>query len=128
MKDIYYVKNNDPDLKSVYDLFLDVPKAKAHKVLYVGSFASNLQIPAVKVGYDVGSCMEECIFSSIFHEIFYGRVPDFVAFKDLLNQNFLFPDKETAQKYVQVHNKMEKEGKDVETHMSMEVHEIWKLG
>jgi hypothetical protein len=100
LKDIYYLRNGDPDLKLVYELFLEAPKIKEHKVLYVGSFASGQQVSALKVGYDVGICMEECIFSSIFHEILYGRVPDLLVFKDLLNDNILFCDKETAQKYV----------------------------
>lgn len=128
LKEIYYVKSRDPDLQSVYGLFLEVSKVCDCKILYIGSFSSNLPIPAVKMGYDVGICMEECIFSSIFHEMLFGRIPELVVFKNLLNEYFLFPDKERAHKYVQVHNKMEKEGRDVETHLTMEVHEIWRLG
>ena len=132
LKDICDIKNNDTDLRYLFELFLEIPTLDRYKFLYVGSIdkpsISKLPISAIKLGYEVGICIEECIFSSIMNEILFGRIPELVAFKDLLNENFLFSDKETAQRYVRMHNKMEEEGRGVEDHMTMEVHEIWKLG
>lgn len=122
--DHYYVKDNDPDLKVVYDLFLETSKVNHHKVLYVSS-APVHSIHLEQMGYDVGICEEECIFSSIVNEILFGHVEELVAFKNVLNENFLFSDKRSAEEYVRTHNQMEALGKDVETHMSIGVHEIW---
>lgn len=131
LKDIYYVKNHDPDLSIIYELFLEKAKINDYKILYV-SLASEdksleLPFPAIKVGYDVGSCEEECIFSSIISEVLFGYFQELVRFKDLLNENFLFPDKETAEDYVKVHDEMSAQGKGVEDYMPMLVYEIWNL-
>ena len=79
----------------------------------------------IKVGYDVGICEDECIFSSIINEIIFGHIEELIAFKESLNENLLFPDKKSAEEYVCMHNQMEALGKDVEDHLSMHVHEIW---
>ncbi len=131
LKDIYDVENNDVDLKVVYELFQDASKQDGSKILYVAESSevqvSDLPVNALKVGYDVGICMEECIFSSIINEVVFGFFPELVDFKDVLNENFLFPDEKTAQDYVLKHNELEAQGKGVEDHMSMTVYEIWRL-
>lgn len=90
---------------------------------------SFLNGQAIKLGYDVGVCEEEkTIYSSIFHEILFGIVDELVVFKDFLNENLLFPDKSLAEKYVEVHNEMSAQGRDVEDYEEMAVYEIWALG
>ncbi|MGE5196682.1 MAG: hypothetical protein ACM3JI_05075 [Anaerolineae bacterium] len=49
-----------------------------------------------------------------------------IAYKDLLNENLLFPDKATAERYVDLHNEMSAQGKNVEDYMEMIIYEIWK--
>lgn len=88
---------------------------------------SFLNEQAIKAGYDIGVCEEEStIYSSIFHEILFGVVDELVTYKDFLNENFLFPDRSLAEKYVGVHNEMSAKGKDVEDYMEMTIYEIWK--
>ena len=80
------------------------------------------------VGYEVGVCDEEkTIFSSIYNEVLLGHLPDLIAFKEHLNSNFLFPNKAIAEKYVNLHDKLSKEGKDVEDYEEMTIYELWKF-
>ncbi|HEY5235968.1 MAG TPA: hypothetical protein VIJ14_07310, partial [Rhabdochlamydiaceae bacterium] len=60
------------------------------------------------------------------HEIIFGYYDELVAYKDLLNENFLFPDRSIAEKYVELHDVMSAEGKDVEDYEKMIIYEIWK--
>lgn len=124
---LYYVKNNDPDLKDVYELFLETPGIDDQVMLYVASKSVHeLSIPARKVGYDIGQCDEENIFSSITSEILFGAVEELIAFKNELNEHLLFPDIEQAEKYVKAHKLMSEQGKDVEDYMPLVIYEIWK--
>jgi hypothetical protein len=80
------------------------------------------------VGYDVGVCEEEkTIYSSIFNEILFGIIDDLIAYKDLLNENLLFPDRSIAKKYVSLHNHLSAQGKDVEDYEEMIIYEIWNI-
>ena len=80
------------------------------------------------VGYDIGVCDEEkTIFSSIFNEVLFGHLSELIAFKDCLNGNFLFPNKLIAEKYVNLHNLLSKEGKGVEDYEEMTIYELWKF-
>ena len=88
---------------------------------------SFLKDQAIKLGYDIGACDEEVtIYSSIFHEIIFGHLEELVNYKDLLNENLLFPNRALAEKYVETHNEMSAQGKDVEDYMEMIIYEIWK--
>ena len=79
------------------------------------------------MGYDVGVCDEEkTIFSSIFNEILFGNLDELISYKDLLNENLLFPDRSLAEKYVSLHDTLSEEGKGVEDYEKMIVYEIWK--
>lgn len=82
----------------------------------------------VKLGYDVGRCEEEDgnVYSSIFHEILFGHVQELAAYGDVLNNHLLFPTLSKAKQYVEFHDKLAREGKDVEDYMVMEIYEIWK--
>lgn len=93
------------------------------------SIPSYVELNGLKLGYDVGVCAEEDdeVYSSIFHEILFGVVDELAMFKEKLNDNFLFDDKSIAMKYVEVHNEMSAQGKDVEDYMPMSIYEIWNL-
>lgn len=127
---IYYVKDNDPDLKDIYKLFLETPNLNDYIMLYVVSNSKitlEPSIPIKLVGYDVGRCEEDSIFSSVTSEILFGGVDELVTFKDILNEYFLFPDKESAENYVKIHKLMSVQGKDVEDYMPLIIYEIWKF-
>ena len=94
------------------------------------SIPSYIELNCLKLGYDVGVCVEEEeeVYSSIFQEILFGVVEELVMFKSKLNDNFLFNDKSTAIEYVEAHNEMSLQGKDVEDYMPMSIYEVWSLG
>ncbi len=91
---------------------------------FLPSFLNN---PAIKVGYDVGVCEEETTYSSIFNEILFGKLKELTDFKDLLNENLLFPDKSIAEKYICLHNTLSALGIDVEDYQKLNIYEIWKI-
>ena len=98
-----------------------------HIISNPSKMPSFLKDQAMKLGYDVGVCNEEAtLYSSIFHEIIFGYFDELISYKDLLNKDFLFPDKATAEKYVDLHNQMSAQGKHVEDYMEMIIYEIWK--
>lgn len=85
-----------------------------------------IQDKAIKVGFDVGVCHQDGIFSSIFNEVIFGHLPELVDYKNFLNENLLFSDRTLAEAYLELHNKMSLEGKDVEDYMEMHIYEIWE--
>lgn len=100
-------------------------------LLYLGT---SIKVPVIvnkeakKIGYDYGIKVEEnSIYSSIFHEILFGRLEELIAFKNQLNEHLLFPTREVAEEYARVHHKLDEEGKGVEWEEDMEIFEIWKF-
>lgn len=82
----------------------------------------------VQVGFDYGILEEiSCAYSSIFHEVLFGKIDELVMFKDKLNEHLLFPTQDLAKDYYHIHHKLFLEGKDVEHEEYMEIYEIWKL-
>ncbi len=127
----FEVKVNANDFKSMVDECLKLKQLGDCFLLHVISSPSEmpffLKDQAIKMGYDVGVCEKEStIYSSIFHEILFGLIDELVSCKNLLNKSFLFPDRSSAEKYVDVHNKMSAQGKDVEDYMEMAIYEIWR--
>lgn len=119
------------ELKKFIDQSMELKKLSNCSLLHVISgtdvMPSTLREQAVFMGYDVGACDEEkTIYSSIFNEVLFGGYDELVRFKDLLNENLLFPDKTIAEKYVDLHNQMSAEGKNVEDYMEMIIYEIWR--
>ena len=89
--------------------------------------SSFLKEEVILVGYDVGVCEEDkSIYSSIYNEILFGIIDELIAYKDLLNENLLFPDKLLAEKYVSLHKELSALGKDVEDYEEMIIYQIWK--
>jgi hypothetical protein len=41
----------------------------------------------------------------------FGHLEELIAYKDFLNENFLFSDKSLAEKYLLLHDKLSSEGK-----------------
>lgn len=92
----------------------------------------NIEIPpiiksqATFMGYDIGVCEEEkTIYSSIFNEVLFGHLEELVIYKDQLNKHYLFENRELAEEYVCLHNKLSAEGKSVEDYEEMRIYEIW---
>lgn len=80
-----------------------------------------------QVGFDYGILEEiTCTYSSIFHEVLFGKMDELVLYIDKLNEHLLFPTKDFAEDYFRTHHKLSLEGKDVEHEEYMEIYEIWK--
>ncbi len=127
----FIFKKNEDKLREAISRFSELKKLSTCLLLHVisgsGIMPSSLREQAVFVGYDIGACDEEkTIYSSIFNEILFGGYDELVSYKDLLNENLLFPDKATAEKYVDLHNQMSAQGKNVEDYMEMIIYEVWK--
>src|ERR1700733_10668771 len=98
-----------------------------HVLSVLETTPSNLKDEAVFVGYEVGICEEgETIFSSIFNEILFGNIAELVAYRSMLNDNLLFPDRLLAEKYIHDHQNLSSQGKDVEDYFEFSIYEIWK--
>jgi len=128
---IFPVKKIGVELKKIMDQCTELKKSENCLLLHVISgheaLLPSLKEQAFMVGYEVGVCEEEkTIYSSIFNEILFGTIDELIAYKDLLNENLLFPDKFLAKKYVSLHNELSARGKDVEDYEEMIVYEIWK--
>ncbi len=122
-------KNNN-EIKELENYYLMNSESNNHILLHVVSdpdlMSLTLKSQLTLVGYDIGACDEETIYSSVFNEILFGGHDELVSYKYLLNENLLFPDKATADKYVNLHNQMSAQGKNVEDYMEMIVYEIWE--
>lgn len=80
------------------------------------------------VGFDVGMCEEDVtIYSSIFNEVLFGYYEELSSFQNILNENFLFSDRASAEHYIKVHKELAAKGKDVEQGIQMTIYEIWKF-
>ncbi|MEI6242310.1 MAG: hypothetical protein WCP39_02770 [Chlamydiota bacterium] len=127
----YSIKGNEDKLTKMVEECLELKLLSNCLLLHVISapevMPSFLKEQAIQVGYDVGVCEEEkTIYSSIFNEILFGHLDELVSYKDLLNENLLFPDRSLAEKYVSLHNELSAQGKGVEDYEEMIIYEIWK--
>jgi hypothetical protein len=107
-----------------------INKTNSYIVLFVSNIESipvSIEEKTFRMGFDVGVCEEEAtIYSSIFNEILFGHLEELIAYKDFLNENFLFSDKSLAEKYLLFHDKLSSEGKGVEDYEKMTIYEIRK--
>lgn len=129
--DIFKIEGNKKELKKFIVQSIELIKLSNCLLLHVISgsneMPSYLREQTVFMGYDIGACDEEkTVYSSIFNEVLFGGYDELVSYKDLLNKNLLFPDSATADKYVDLHNQMSAQGKNVEDYMEMVVYEVWK--
>ncbi|MGE5196679.1 MAG: hypothetical protein ACM3JI_05060, partial [Anaerolineae bacterium] len=127
----FEIKENISEIKKMIDECLKLKELGNCFILHVISspdvMPSSLNDQAIKLGYDVGVCEEEkTIYSSIFHEVIFGYFDELIAYKELLNENFLFPDKSLAEKYVRLHNELSAQGKGIEDYEEMIIYEVWK--
>lgn len=128
---IFRVGENRQELENFIKQSLELKELSSCVLLHVISGSevtpSFLREQAVFVGYDIGACDEEkTIYSSVFNEVLFGGYDELIAYKELLNENLLFPDKVIAERYVDLHNEMSAQGKNVEDYMEMIIYEIWK--
>lgn len=127
----FEVKENTSDFQKNLDECLRMKALGNCLLLHVISSPSEMPFSikdrAIKLGYDVGICDEEAtIYSSIFHEVLFGYFDELIAYKDLLNESFLFPDRSLAEKYVKVHDELSVQGRGVEDYFPMTIYEIWR--
>jgi len=128
----FEVKGNTHEFrKNLLDGYLEMKKLGncffLHLLSSPSEMPSFLKDQVIKLGYDVGACDEEVtLYSSIFHEVIFGYFDELISYKDLLNENLLFPNRAIAEKYVDLHNQMSAEGKNVEDYMEMIIYEVWR--
>ena len=129
----FSIEKNDHELDEIINLITEEMKSMNSLMFYVHSdlfeeVSSIIKNQSKCVGYDVGVCdKEKTIFSSIINEVLFGHLDKLIVFKDYLNDNFLFPNKLIAEKYVELHDKLSKEGKGVEDYEEMTIYELWKF-
>lgn len=97
-------------------------------LLYLTS-EKNITIDWIKnltvlVGYEVGGLDQESAYSSIINEVLFGSVDSLTIFKEVLNENLLFPSRSLAGDYVKVHNQMSALGEDVEDFFDMVIYQV----
>ncbi len=124
---------NEHKLPSVVQGLVKLKDLGSCFLLFLTSYTSvpiYVKTKGKKLGYDVGGCADETydMFSSIYHEIIFGRVEELFRFKSQLNENLLFKDRVTAEGYVKVHGEMAALGKDVEDYMPFIIYEVWDIG
>ncbi|MDR3624926.1 MAG: hypothetical protein P4L16_07300 [Chlamydiales bacterium] len=120
LMDAQFIINECIELKNLDDCSM------LHIISEEDQMPISLQNQALKVGYDVGICDPDGIYSSIHNEILFGILPELIVYKDSLNAHLLFSDKTMAEKYVNLHDELSAQGKDVEDYMPMTIYEIWK--
>jgi hypothetical protein len=127
---IAFFQENNKDLEIQENIkhCLKLKKSKDDCLLYVSKKNNKLLPPKfILVGYDVGICeKEKTIFSSIFNEILFGFFIELIEYKNSLNENFLFSNKNIANNYLILHEKLSKEGKGVEDYEKMHIYAVWK--
>ena len=127
----YSVKEVKSEIKKIIEQYLELKSLGNCLLLYVISCSDIgplfLKDQMVFSGYDVGVCEEEkTIYSSVFNEILFGNIAELVAFKCHLNVGLLFPTYSLANNYVDIHNEMSAQGRDVEDYEEMIIYEIWR--
>ncbi|MGC1879423.1 MAG: hypothetical protein WA347_06270 [Rhabdochlamydiaceae bacterium] len=127
----FSIKGNNSELKKIVDKCLEKKNSNNYFMLHVISGSEVMPLllkeQAFLVGYDVGVCEEEkTIYSSIFNEILFGHLEELISYKDFLNENFLFPNRILAEKYVNLHTELSVQGKGVEDYEEMTIYEIWR--
>jgi hypothetical protein len=125
------LKKNNSKIKEIINECLELKEIGNCLLLHVISqpdvMTNLLKKQALFVGYDIGVCeKEKTIYSSIFNEILFGYFDELVLYEDKLNENFLFPNRSLAEKYVNWHDQVSREGKGVEDYEEMIIYEIWK--
>jgi hypothetical protein len=130
---VFLISNNENEfvLNEVFNEHLKIKNADNFLLLHL--FSGNQTTPillkehAIPLGYDVGICEEaKTIYSSIFNEVLFGNINELIFYAGLLNDNFLFPNKSIAEKYISLHSRLSAEKKDVEDYEKMVIYEVWK--
>ena len=127
----FSVQESELNLNKTIHEYLEMKNSNQYLLLHAISnseaMAPSLMNQVLRVGYDVGVCEEEkTIYSSIFNEILFGNIDRLIVYKNLLNENLLFPDRVLAEKYVSLHNDLSAQGEGVEDYEEMIIYEIWK--
>lgn len=120
----------ETEVENIIKKNLELQKQNNYLLLHLfETEKKTIELPnqAFFVGYDVGICEEEkTIYSSIFNEILFGNLHELIVHKNYLNKYLLFQDKSHADVFVQLHEKLSVQGKDVEDYEKIKIYEIWK--
>lgn len=108
----FYESNKMLDLLIVSSEELKCPKELAEKFSFVG--------------YDFGTDEDDYMCSSIFNEILFGCEEKLIAFKDYLNEHFLFSNRSLVDEYALIHHQLSNKRANVEYEYGMAIFKIWK--
>lgn len=61
------------------------------------------------------------------NEILFGFFEKLIAYKNFLNDHFLFSDRSLAEQYVGLHDELSAQGVGVEDYMPMNIYTVWKI-
>ena len=120
------------NFKEKINELLELKKSEHGRLFFITDIDEDLSLfplheHAHKVGYEVGTFDDDdSFFSSIFHEILFGKLEELTHFTNLLNKNLLFPDVSTAKNYIKEHSTLSQLGKSVEDYMPLKIYEIWE--
>lgn len=127
----FSVSENTSDLKEIMSLCIE--SHNAYNYLFLCLISNNKKIPRslisqfVNLGYEYGTCEDECtVYSSVSNEILFGIEEELVKYKDLLNDQLLFPNRDLVDGYAHLHHELLIQGKNVEWEEYMEIYEVWK--
>jgi hypothetical protein len=127
----FEIKKAEDNFNKIVNECLELKELGSCLILHVISnheeMAPFFEKQVIKMGFDVGICeKEKTVYSSIFHEVLFGTLDELISYKNLLNENLLFPDRSLAEKYVNLHDQMSAQGKDVEDYEKMVIYEVWR--
>jgi hypothetical protein len=127
----FSVYEDESEFNHVFNRCLEIKKSNNYLMLH--TLSGGQEMPAflkpqtMLLGYDVGVCEEEkTIYSSIFNEILFGHLNELINYKNLLNEHLLFSNQLLAEKYVNLHDELSKQGKGVEDYEQMIIYQMWK--
>lgn len=92
-------------------------KARLLSVSSLNSQSITILNGSIFLGFEFGIFDDNSnVYSSIFHEILFGLVPESIKFRERLNNNGLFPSTNVLNEYIEVHKQLYLNGYDVEHH------------
>lgn len=92
-------------------------KARLLNVSSLNSQSITILNGSIFLGFEFGIFDDNSnVYSSIFHEILFGLVPESIKFRERLNNNGLFPSTNVLNEYIELHKQLYLNGYDVEHH------------
>jgi len=132
LKNIFFIAEDNSNIEIIMNSCLEIRNQQKWNILFItedNKIPDLIKQRFVFMGYDYGIFEEEMdsLYSSIFNEILFGNVKELIFFKIMLNDFFLFHNKQEIENYVRIHHLLLKEGKNVEHEDYMKIFQIWRL-